>query len=124
VPLPVDVVPLNVSQVPPPVTALDVPPLVGPTKVPEPVSLIDRLLGFLAEANATPPAATVGRGVVALKWMISQRTCSAEACITGRPTIMHSNPAKDTTALTRIHFDTIFMFVLLAKLRAPGSRKY
>jgi hypothetical protein len=28
---------------------------------------------------------------------------------------MHNNPTKDTTALAKIHFDTIFMFVLLAK---------
>jgi hypothetical protein len=117
VPLPVDVAPLNVSQVPPPVTLLDVPPLAGPTKVPQPVSLIDRLLGFLAEANATPPAVTVGGVVAALRWMISQRTWSADACITGRPMIMHNPKAKDTTALTRIHFDTILMFVLLAKQR-------
>jgi hypothetical protein len=32
---------------------------------------------------------------------------------------MHNNPAKDTTALAKIHFDTIFMFVLLAKRKGP-----
>src|SRR5207249_9303943 len=119
----VDVVPLNVSQVPPPVTAPDVPPLAGATNVPEPVSFIDRLLGFLAEANATPPALIVGGVVVASKWMISQRTWSAAPCTAGRPTVMHNNPPKDMTALAKIHFDTIFMFVLLAKRRGPGVPK-
>ncbi len=108
-PLPVDVVPLNVSQVPPPVTPPDVPPLAGPTKVPEPVSLIDRLLGFLAEANATPPALDVEGVVVGLKCWISQRTWSAEACITGRLLIMHNIAAEEITALTRINFEKILI---------------
>src|SRR5207244_9399213 len=122
-PLPVDVESLNVSQVPPPVAALEVPPLAGPIKVPEPVSLIDRLLGFLAEANAIPPALIVGGAVAALRWIISQRTWSAAPCTAGRPTVMHNNPTKDMTALAKIHFDTIFMFVLLAKRRGPGVPK-
>jgi hypothetical protein len=105
------------------VTALDVPPLAGPTKVPEPVSLIDRVLGFLAEANATPPALSVGGVVAAFMWMISQRTWSAAPCTTGSPKVIDNNTVKDTTALTRIHFDTILMFVLLEK-EGPGSRKY
>src|SRR5260370_30976422 len=57
VPLPVETPLANVSQVPPPVTALDVPPLAGATTVPVPVSLIVRLA--LADANAIPPALTV-----------------------------------------------------------------
>jgi len=110
----VEVVALNVSLVSPPVTPPDVPPLSGPTKVPEPVSLIDRVLGLLAEAKATPPALNVAGVVVGFMWMISQRTWSAaEPCTTGRPNIMHNNTAKDTTAVPAIHFLAIFMFVLL-----------
>jgi len=70
-----------------------------------------------AAAIAKPPALTVGGVVAALKLMMSQRTWSAEPCTTGRPTVTHKNAAKDTTALTRIHLDFIFMFVLLAKRR-------
>jgi len=73
----VDVVPSNVSQVPPPVTAPDGPPLAGATRVPEPVSLIFRVLGFRALANATPPALTVGGVVKKLRLTMSQRTCAA-----------------------------------------------
>src|SRR5215471_14713035 len=81
VPLPVDRhalgQPLNVSQVPPPVTALDSPPLAGATKVPEPVSLIFSPLGagpLRADAKATPPGVKIG-GTVKLEFMMSQRTC-------------------------------------------------
>src|SRR5215831_12604820 len=95
------------SQVPPPVTALDVPPLAGPTNVPEPVSLIDRVLGFLAEANATPPAVSVAGVVAVFMWMMSQRTWSAAPCTTGSPKVIDNNTVKDTTPLTRIHFDKI-----------------
>src|SRR5712664_1789916 len=84
-------------------------------KVPEPVSLIVRVLGLRAAAIAKPPALTVGGAVAASKLMMSQRTWSAEPCTTGRPTVMHKNAAKDTAALTRIHFDDIFTFVLIAK---------
>src|SRR6266849_10481723 len=107
--------PLNVSQVPPPVTALDVPPLAGATKVPEPVNLIFRVLGLLVLANATPPGLSVFGVVVGLKLMMSQRTKLACPWTAGRPAIMNNNTANDTTALTRIHFDNIFMSVLLAK---------
>src|SRR6266852_4755156 len=107
--------PLNVSQVPPPVTPLDVPPLAGPMKVPEPVSLIVRVLGLRAAANATPPALAVAGVVAGLKLMMSQRTWSAEPpCIAGRPTVMHNNTAKDRTVIAEIHLAGIFMFVLLS----------
>src|SRR5713226_704641 len=79
VPLPVETPPVKVSQVPPPVAALDVPPLAGATKVPVPVKLIVWLAS--ADANATPPALTVG-GVVKARLMMSHRTCSAPAAPT------------------------------------------
>src|SRR5713226_3931888 len=103
---------LHVFQVPPPVTALFVPSPdpPGATKVPEPVRVIVEL--SFACADAMPPALVVSGGTKV--WlMISQRTCSAEPCTTGRPTIMHNNTAKDTTAIPEIHFALIFMFVLL-----------
>jgi hypothetical protein len=117
VPLPVDVESLNVSQVPPPVTALDVPPLAGPTKVPEPVSLIDRVLGFLAEANATPPALIVGGLVVASKWMTSQRTWSAAPSATeGRKiNARKTAAAKDTAVLAKRDFPLILILLLLSR---------
>ena len=109
-----EVVPLNVSHVPPPVTALDVPPLAGPTKVPEPVSLIDRVLGFLAEANATPPGVSVAGVVAGFMWMISQRTWSAAPCTTGRRNAIDNNTAKDTRAIGEINLAVILTFILLA----------
>jgi hypothetical protein len=75
VPLPVDTLPLNVSQVPPPVTALDGPPLAGATKVPEPVNLMFRVVGFRADANASPPGLSVVMGMSTL--IMSQRTWAA-----------------------------------------------
>jgi hypothetical protein len=54
---------------------------------------------------------------------MSQRTWSAEPCTTGSPKVIDNNTAKDTTPLTRIHFDTILMFVLLAKRRGPEVPK-
>src|SRR5713101_3567961 len=97
VPLPVETPAVKVSQVPPPVAALDVPPLAGATKVPLPVNLIVRLA--LADANAIPPSLTVG-GVVKARLMMSQRTWSAEpACIAGRLTVMDNNSAKDRTVI-------------------------
>src|SRR5438876_7262985 len=118
-------VPLNVSQVPPPVTSSGSSGL----KVPEPVSLIDKLLGFLAEAKATPPGLSVLGVVAGFMWMISQRTWSAAARATGSQTGIANNPAKVTMAVTKIHFVAIFMFLLLAKFLtrrnsvAPVSRE-
>src|SRR5713101_2485367 len=60
VPLPVETPLVKVSQVPPPVAALDVPPLAGATKVPLPVNLIVWVAS--ADANAIPSALTVGGG--------------------------------------------------------------
>src|SRR6266704_7124029 len=77
VPLPVLTPLLNVSQVPPPVTAPDVPPLAGATKVPEPVSLIFRVFGLRALANATPCGLMVVTGMSTL--MMSHRTWAALA---------------------------------------------
>src|SRR5712691_5131853 len=114
VPLPVETPLVKVSQVPPPVTALDVPPLAGETKVPVPVSLMVRLA--LADANAIPPALTVlGAGGMPKRTLtMSQRTWSAEPCTTGRPTVMHNNTAKDRTVIAEIHLAGIFIFVLLS----------
>jgi hypothetical protein len=67
----------KVAHVPPPVTAEEVPPLAGATKVPEPVNLIVKVLGFLAAANATPPGLIVFGVVVMSRLMMSHRTCSA-----------------------------------------------
>src|SRR5712692_8684878 len=77
-PLPVGVLPVNISQVPPPVTAPDIPPLAGATKVPAPVSLIFKPEGAdpeIADANATPPGLTVVVGKLTLT--MSQRAWSA-----------------------------------------------
>src|ERR1700757_5521352 len=85
-----------------------------------------QLLGFLAETNATPPALTIptiGGVDNEVKWMMSQRTWSAAPCTTESPKVIDNNTAKDTTPLTRIHFDTILMFVLLAKRRGSGVPK-
>src|SRR5712692_5691904 len=71
VPLPVETPLVNVSHVPPPVAAPDVPPLAGATKVPLPVNLIVWIAS--ADANAIPPALTVG-AVVKARLMISHRT--------------------------------------------------
>src|SRR6266568_8688392 len=121
VPLPVETPLVKVSQVPPPVTALDVPPLAGATKVPVPVSLIVRLA--LADANAIPPALTVlgAGGMPKATLTMSQRTWSAEPCTTGRPTVMHNNTAKDRTVIAEIHLAGIFMFVLLSLVDPLGK---
>src|SRR5713226_5713492 len=119
VPLPVETPLVKVSHMPPPVTALDVPPLAGATKAPLPVSLIVRVV--LADANAIPPSVTVG-GVVKARLMMSQRTWSAEpACIAGRLTVMDNNSAKDRTVIAEIHLAGIFMFVLLSLVDPPGK---
>ena len=93
------------------------------------MSLIDKLLGFLAEAKATPPGLSVLGVVAGFMWMISQRTWSAAARATGSQTGIANNPAKVTMAVTKIHFVAIFMFLLLAKFLtrrnsvAPVSRE-
>src|SRR5712692_9220560 len=121
VPLPVETPLVKVSQVPPPVTALEVPPLAGATKVPVPVSLIVRLA--LADANAIPPALTVlgAGGMPKATLTMSQRTWSAEPCTTGRPTVMHNNTAKETMVIPKIHLAGIFMFVLLSLVGPPSK---
>src|SRR5713226_1554296 len=121
VPLPVETPLVKVSQVPPPVAALEVPPLAGATKVPLPVNLIMRVA--LADANAIPPALTVLRagGMPNAMLMMSQRTWSAEPCTTGRPTVMHNNSAKDRTVIAEIHLAGIFMFVLLSLVDPLGK---
>jgi hypothetical protein len=83
-------------------------------KVPEPVSLIVKVLGLRAVANATPPGLIVF-GVVEKFWLVmSQRTSSAEPSATGSPKVTEDNRANDTTALARIHLGAIFMLVLLS----------
>src|SRR5215472_3286525 len=74
-------VPSKVSHLPPPVTALDVPPLAGETNVPEESVNVIWLFAS-AEANAIPPGLRVGPGVVKSTWMRSQRTWSEPAART------------------------------------------
>jgi hypothetical protein len=73
---PVDTLPaVKVSQVPPPVTALDVPlPPDGATKVPAPIRTI--LDPSLVRADAIPPGSAV-KSAGGLRLMMSQRTWAA-----------------------------------------------
>src|SRR5215471_2619901 len=97
---------VNVSQVPPPVTPWELPPLAGAWNVPLPVSLIFRLAS--ANATATPPGlSVVGPLAGKLMLMMSQRTKLAWPYTTGRPAIIDNSTASDTTAVTKIHFLTI-----------------
>jgi hypothetical protein len=102
----------NVSQVPPPVTALDVPRLAGETNVPEPVSVILRFEGAIADA--IPPALKVKGVVVKLKLMMSQRTCSASRGPALEPIGIAHATANIRTQIARNHRLWIFMFSLLS----------
>src|SRR5216684_4626896 len=109
--------PLNVCQVPPPVTALEVPPLSGATKVPEPVSLIFRPDGadpLIADANASPPALRVGGVVLGFKWTMSQRTWSACPRTRREPIVSPDTTAKVTTVAPKSHLAWVFIFFLLS----------
>src|SRR5438093_6537685 len=87
-----------VAQVPPPVTALDVPPPpAGATKVPEPVSVICE--PSLASAAAIPPALTGIDGVVKSTLTMSQRTWAAWPKATGTVVRIDNN----TAAIPRSH---------------------
>src|SRR2546422_8604558 len=114
VPLPVEVpvavelqwhgeVALKVSEVPPPVTALEVPPPpAGATKVPEPVSVIFEQ--SLALAEAMP-----GGGAPASLTM-SQRTWAAWPMATELVAVIHNS----VTPIPKNHRFLIFMFLLLS----------
>jgi hypothetical protein len=98
------------------VTAPDVPPLAGATKVPEPVNSIFRPEGadpLIAEANATPPGLTVGGVVVGSKWIMSQRTAWAWPYTGRAPAVIDSSTA-DTSAAIRIDLFFSFYKSLLA----------
>jgi hypothetical protein len=83
--------PAVTDHVPPPVTALDAPPLAGTTKVPEPVKVMVEQPTFpkrpafvkaqsIAVATAVPPGLKVHGyvplGPVQVTVAMSQRTCS------------------------------------------------
>src|SRR6266496_2074614 len=113
--------PLNVSQVPPPVTPLDVPPLAGATKVPEPVNLIFRPEGAdpdIAEANATPP----GLNVVVGKFMLimAHPTWSACPCTRREPIASPDATANVTNAAPKSHLNWVFILFLLSLIGLLG----